>query len=309
MNGEVRSKHMKHVKNSVYGKQKKVALLSVELKNIGAAPLKTGVRRPYWMVRCSDGQQVSNNHSFMVQSSTLLRGGFPQEQVVAPNQAIKGTLAFYIPNFSDLNMLFFKAQGRLARDFGETESLVLKTNSTSVKGGRAAIGETNSKAPWVSNGHWKMRVTGARWVNNLKQYQRLPFNARMVGPTKEKNLKQLGNIFKRRKRVLLLQMELKNLTGEKQKVGVKRPYWFLGCADGTKLSNSNAFVRQVSFVLEGGMPQETVLNPNDTVRGTMAFFVPEGKNPTELFYKAQGHISKSFLKTRSIMMSLPPEAR
>jgi hypothetical protein len=304
--GEIRSKNLEHLKTAVFAKEKRVALLTIDLKNTSGGPLKVGTKRPYWMVRCDDGQQVSNNNSFMRQISTVLEGGMPAEMPLAAGQTRRGVMAFFIPNFAQVNSLFFKAPGHLANDFGETESLVLKIQDNSVKGGKATTGASASNQPWVSNGLWKMRITDTKYVDNLNDYKTLPWNERMTGDAEEKHMRYVSQaVFPKKKRLILLKLELKNLHPEKQKVGVKRPYWFLQCSDGKVISNNHSFTTQVSFLLKGGLPQETLLNPNETVSGWLAFFIPQDVKGEDVFYKSQGHVGKSFGESQSIVLQVP----
>jgi hypothetical protein len=304
--GEVRDKTMEHAKKSVFAKEKQVALLTIELKNTSATTVKVGTNRPYWIVRCGDGQQVSNNHSFMRQVSESLKNGMQKEEPLKPGDTRVGTVAFFIPNFTQVNSLFFKAQGHLAKDFGETESLVLKTQQQNVKGGRATTGASQSTVEWVSNGLWKMRITEAKYINTLADYKQLPWNARMTGDAKDKHLNYMSKaVFPKDKRVLLVKIELKNLHPDKKKVGVKRPYWFLHTGGKRDLNNNNSYAAKVPFLLEGGLPQETLLNPNDTVRGWLAFFVPNNEQPKTVYYKSQGHVGKSFGESKSIVLPVP----
>lgn len=304
--GDIKAKTMEHVKKSVLGKEKQVALVTFELKNTSNATLKVGSNRPYWIVRCDDGQQVSNNHSFMRQVSNGIEGGMRAEEPLKSGATKKATLAFFIPGFARVNSLFFKAQGHLAKDFGETESLVLKAQTQHVKGGKAVMGAGASDAPWVSNGLWKMRITRAKYVDSLAEYRKLPWNERLTGQAESKHMNYMSKaVFPKKKRVLLVYLELKNLHGEKQKVGAKRPYWFLQTDGQRDLNNSNSYCVKVPFFLEHGLPQETLLNPKDTVGGWLAFFVGDTETAKSVYYKSQGHVGKSFGPSKSIVLPLP----
>lgn len=306
MTGGVRDKHMTHARRAVFDKEKKVTLLTIELKNKSGGSHKVGANLPYWRVRCQDGQEISSNHSFMQQATTLLEGGMPREEMLAPGKVQRGTLAFYIPDFTDVNILFYRSRGHLSKHFGESESLVLKVNPKKVTGGKAVVGASNSKQPWVSNKLWKMRVTKAREVTSYQDYLKLPWNDRMTGSKRDKHLKYVkGNVYGKEKKLVLLSVELKNLHDTPQKCGVGRPYWFVSLSNGKDQSNNHSFTRQVSFLLTGGLPQETRLNSNDTVRGDIAFFIPAGVSVQSLSYKAQGHIGKSFGKSKSIVLPVP----
>ena len=128
----------------------------------------------------------------------------------------------------------------------------------------------------------------------------------MTGKEKEKHLSYMSKaVFPKDKRVLLVKVELKNLHSEKKKVGVKRPYWFLHTGGERELNNNNSYCMKVPFLLEGGLPQETLLNPNDTVRGWLAFFVPNDEQGKTVYYKSQGHVGKSFGESKSIVLPVP----
>ena len=306
--GKKYEKLMTYSQKTLFRKEKKVALITFDLKNSSLAPLKVGARRPGWMVRCDDGQQISNGHSFACSIIYNSKPGFPSEETLAPGQTVRRTLAFFIPNFTEVNILFFKSAGRVAQDLGESESLVLRLKKQRVTGGKAVVGKSDSKQPWQSNKGWKMRITGSSYVSDMKSYRKLDWNERMTGDAKDKNLKYMTHFFgkkKKRKKVALLDMEIKNLHGDKQKVGVNRPYWVAHLSDGTKISNNHSYMRQVSFLLKGGLPRETKLNSKATVRGTLAFFIPVGTTIEKVSYNSQGLLKRSFGESGNLVMPVP----
>lgn len=308
MDKKAHEKLMSYSQKAIFGKEKKVVMVAFDLKNSSAKPLKIGARRPGWMVRCDDGQQISNGNSYATSVSYNLAPGFPASETLAPGQTVRRSLAFFIPDFTEVNALFFKTAGRAAQDLGESDSLVLKIKKQVVTGGKAVVGQSTSKQPWQSNKGWKMRITDATYITDRASYDKLPWNARMTGETETKHSKYMDTFFakkKRRKKVALLKMEIKNLHPDKQKVGVNRPYWVAHCSDGTKVSNNHSFMRQVSFLMKAGLPRETLLNPNDTVRGTMAFFIPEGTTITSVTYNSRGLLERSFGKSGNLVIPVP----
>lgn len=306
MQEDTREKHMQHLKKAVFGSHKKVAIVTFTGTNSSAETLKIGSTRPYWVVRLSDGQQVSNNHSFMRQTSRFLTGGMPEVEQLAPGETKTWELAFFIPDYCSVNTLFFRSPGHLEKSLGPTESIVLRLASEKVKGGKQLSGPTDSAVPWQETPGWKMRVTASEYIDSAENFGKLPWSERMVGETKEKQLRYMSQqVFGKGKSVVLLFVELKNTGGDKQKVGAKRPYWLLTGADSSVVNNGNSFVRKVPFLLSGGLPQETLLNSGATVRGWLAFVLPKGVEAATLHYKSPGHLGKSFGKTGSVQMPVP----
>lgn len=295
--------HFAYVERQVFSKKGKVALVSLTLKNPESQGAQTiGSAAPMWTLRCDDGQELrlAGVHATLLVKH--LKHGLPEKTTVAPGKEVSGTLGFFLPHDRTPRLLFFQAPGVLEKKFGPTESLVAVLDRPATS--RAALAP-NREGPWTGNDLWKMRLNGLRYLSDLESYKNLPWTDRMSAQDADSHFAYVERtVFSKGGRVALVRVDCKNLTGARQKIGFSIPMWTLRCSDGTSLRNAGVQQSRIPWMLAGGMPEATLLNPNDTAGGWLGFFVPKGCAPDELTFDAPGVMAKDYGATGSIRFGL-----
>jgi hypothetical protein len=118
-------KKMDKFVGKIYKRDKAVALVRIEFKNLTDEKQEVGYSRPVWVLRCADGQEATTSRTQIQWVMWCLEGASPKKTLLNPNDKAGGWLAFYIPSSTSPKALYFKAKHAAEGDFGKTDTLVM----------------------------------------------------------------------------------------------------------------------------------------------------------------------------------------
>ena len=157
---------------------------------------------------------------------------------------------------------------------------------------------------WAKNGFCGVRVTEIKEVKTQAEFEALNWSKRLTEQEATKLFKHTAKkVFSKDKKVVLLKVDFKNLGDKKMKAGYFTPHWILRGDDGQEVKNKRGFPAKTTFMITGGFPKKTELNPKQTVSGWMAFFLPTYDSPKLLFFKSPSKKArKTFGESQSLVI-------
>lgn len=298
-------KYVDQVDRLVFSKKHRVCLIDVSLKNIGTGSQKIGRHMPPWYIRCDDGQEVRNTGAVSDGAIAFIGDPLPKLGPVKAGATLRGRMVFVLPKAREARLFFFKAPAASVEKFaGKSETLVARLTDKKLTK-VAPLKVAHPDAPWQSNGKWKMRLTDSRTVKSLAAYKALPWGPRLTGEAKTKHFSYVErNVFNKGQTVLLVTVEAKNLTGKKAKIGYEIPSWEVKCANDKSFRLAGVYQQTIGWALSGGMPKNTLLNPNAIAGGTFGFFVPKNHKPQTLDFQVIRTLQKTYGESGSISFKL-----
>lgn len=124
--GDKREQVFSYYERQVYGRKKHVVLARVELKSLLDHKAEIGFGVLTFVLRCDDGQQAATSSSQVQYIPWYLEGGLPRETLLNAKARAGGYVGFIVPDGCRPAALYFRGGGMLSKDYGETESLVIR---------------------------------------------------------------------------------------------------------------------------------------------------------------------------------------